>query len=94
MRSSDITKHRHGWLRPDGKFFACVREGHLDLLDDLGVHFIDADKQRWCKIATGLDGTSYFHLPDGEATQAQINAIDRHCAAFDLMLPWWAGGKE
>lgn len=92
-RPSDITKHRHGWLRPDGKFFACDRERHLSLLDDLDVHFTVADKERWCKVATGTGGSPFFYVPDGIATQAQINAIDKHCAAFNIELPWWAGGK-
>lgn len=98
MRSADITKHRHGWLRPDGKFFACRREGHLDLLSDLEIHWHEADKIGWCKIATGLDGETFLYhakvLAGGEATQAQINAIDRHCTAFKIPLPWWAGGKD
>jgi hypothetical protein len=97
IRPSDITKHRHGWLRPDGKFFACARSEHLDLLDDLGMEYISAEKAGWCKIATGLDGKSFFFhdlvINGGEATQAQINAIDRHCAAFKIELPYWAGGN-
>ena len=91
-RPSDIAKHRHGWLRPDGKFFACERCEHLNLLDKLGVNYIEADSAHWCKIATTGAGVSVIYLPEGEATQAQINAIDKHCAAFGIELPWWAGG--
>lgn len=95
-RPSDITKNRHGWLRPDGKFFSCGREGHLNLLDDLGVHYVAADKAGWCKIGTNYAGESVFYL-DGfcdKVTQAQINALDKHCAAFSIPLPWWAGGDR
>lgn len=95
MRPSDITKHRHGYLRPDGKFFACGREEHLNLLDDLGVHYTQADKLNWCKIGTTMAGVSIFFLHHFDSpTQAQINAISRHCEAFKLPLPWWAGGKD
>lgn len=92
-RSADITKWRHGWLRPDGKFFPCAREEHLNLLDRLGVHYTAADKLGWCKVATNGAGEPLLFLHKGVATQAQINAIDRHCAAFGIELPRWAGGK-
>lgn len=98
MKPSDITKHQHGWLRPDGKFFECAREEHLNLLEDLGVHYTEVEKLGWCKIATNGMGESFiFHcgcIRGGKATQAQINAIDKHCAAFKLKLPWWAGGRD
>jgi hypothetical protein len=94
MRPSDITKHRHGWLRPDGKFFACGRCEHLSLLDELGIHYRAADNLGWCKLGTGLDGTSVIFHPTFEPTQAQINALDLHCAAFEIPLPWWAGGQR
>lgn len=94
---ADITKHRHGWLRPDGKFFACDREGHLGLLDDLKVSWKTAEDGGWCKIGTQGGETFFYHvgvISGGEATQAQINAVDRHCAAFKVELPYWAGGKD
>lgn len=96
MRTSDITKHRHGWLLPDGKFYACERSEHLNLLDDLGVHFMEADKLGWCKLGTNMAGEPCFYL-DGftdKITQAQINKLDKHCAAFGIPLPWFAGGKD
>ena len=99
MRSSDITKYDHGWIRPDGKFFGCNEAEHLWLLEKLETHWTEADEGNWVKIQLSQNRVMYPHFAflgnyERGITQSQLNALDKFCESHRLDLPWWARVKK
>lgn len=83
----------HGWIKPDGKFFACGYGEHLALaacLDFTGEQL----EKTWVKVQNAaMAGVPYAHLafdfykPDRGVTQAQLNTMDRWCDKHNRPLP-------
>jgi len=74
----------HGWLSPDGKFYKCTSQGHIDLAFELGFkEDWRIEEFGWVKISCGEA------LWSKELTQNQLNLLFDWYGERGIAIPSW-----
>lgn len=75
---------KYGWISPEGKYFHCCYQGHVDLADKICFGMVDTanseqylEEHGWCKIYKSLFDTKYSVYVGGNhvITDAQMKEL-------------------
>lgn len=74
----------NGWLLPDGKFYPCGFQGHIETAYRLGYEEREAEKLGWIKISSQVIQASEI-----DPSQKQIDLIFDYCQKLGKGMPYW-----
>jgi len=70
-------RYKTGWIRPDGRFYACAGMAHDQLAYYyLGYEVRELEAMGYCRVVD-VGGQLYMNGNDGGPTDAQIETFDR-----------------